>query len=198
MIEIRDARRSDADDIAAAHIEGWRVGYRDLLPDAFLDAPQFATERLARWRAWTWPDFAPGGQLFVGVLHERVVGFGHCGPQRLQAACDQSGSGRSVQFNTDCGEVYGFYLHPIAWGTGTATALMNRCTAHLRTQGFPSAVLWVLRDNPRARSFYEKAGWLPSGRELLFSVAPTAGAEPTDPLPEVEYARDLPTATEPV
>jgi len=196
VIEIRAARRTDADGIAAAHIEGWRVGYRDLLPDDFLDAPEFAAERLARWRAWRWPDFAPGGQLFVAVLAGQVVGFGHCGPERLQATCDQSGGANpgQVAFADARGEVYGFYLHPTAWGSGAATALMARCSAHLRGAGFPSAVLWVLRDNPRARGFYEKAGWAPTGRELLFLGPQTTAALPT-PLPEVQYATVLLTAT---
>ncbi len=53
MISIRVAHPDDADALAAAHIEGWRVGYRGLLPDEFLDAPDFAAQRLERWRLWT-------------------------------------------------------------------------------------------------------------------------------------------------
>ena len=28
---------------------------------------------------------------------------------------------------------------------------------------FDAALLWVLEDNPRARGFYERAGWAPDG-----------------------------------
>jgi hypothetical protein len=33
----------------------------------------------------------------------------------------------------------------------------------LRADGFEEAVLWVLDDNPRARRFYELAGWRLNG-----------------------------------
>jgi len=31
------------------------------------------------------------------------------------------------------------------------------------TAGYGAALLWVLEDNPRARNFYEKAGWAADG-----------------------------------
>lgn len=188
---IRAARPSDADEIALAHIEGWRVGYRHLLPAEFLDAPEFAAERRDRWRAWTWPQFATTGEVFVAEIDDRVVGFGHCGPERLQPECDQAGTDQATRFSDVRGEVYGFYLHPDAWGSGAAAPLMQRCSRFLAERGFAHAVLWVLRDNPRARSFYAKAGWAPTGREILFMGPQTAQALPT-PLPEVEYEIRLP------
>jgi len=63
MVEIRIAEPADADDIAAAHIDGWRVGYRNLLPDEYLDAPSFAQQRIDRWRMWTWADGLAGVTL---------------------------------------------------------------------------------------------------------------------------------------
>ena len=81
------------------------------------------------------------------------------------------------------GEVYGFYVHPSAWGTGAAPALMSRCEEFLRDEGYVSALLWVLRDNPRALAFYEKAGWHFTGRVSMFSPSDP----PDSPLPRVEY-----------
>jgi len=54
VIEVRDADIDDADAIATAHIDGWRVGYRDVVPDEYLDADEFAASRRDRWRSWTW------------------------------------------------------------------------------------------------------------------------------------------------
>jgi GNAT superfamily N-acetyltransferase len=163
MIESRTARREDADQIAEAHVAAWRVAYRGLFPDEFLDSDEFASSRLERWRSWQWMSFV-GSELFVPVIDGEVVGFGHAGPERVEAACDQSGAdGAAVELNEGRGEVYGFYLHPKAWGSGVAAGLMSACEEHLRDSGFESAVLWVLRDNPRARGFYERAGWSPSG-----------------------------------
>ncbi len=188
MIEVREATIDDADAIASAHIDGWRAGYRGVVPDEFLDAEEFATSRRDRWRAWTWQSIAES-RLFVVAMQGRVVGFVHAGPERANPVCDQSGTDATAELaaaespTAGRGEVYAFYLHPTAWGSGGAGALMSRCEEFLRDEGFASAMLWVLRDNPRARAFYEKAGWLFTGQELTFS----ASDSPETALPEVQY-----------
>lgn len=175
MIEVRDAVRDDAELIALAHIEGWRVGYRGLLPDEFLEAAEFAQQRLDRWRAWTWGEGAPQTRVFVAAVDGEVVGFGLCGAERDDT--------RAV---TGSGEVFAFYLRPTAWGTGAADELMTRCHEYLRSEGFVDAVLWVLRDNPRARRFYERNGWSPTGRSSLFE-GPVTDGEPMFSVAEVQY-----------
>lgn len=197
-IEIREARPEDAEACAAAHIEGWRTGYRGLLPDEFLDAPEFASQRMERWRSWTWADDLVDGRLFVGELRGRVVGFATCGRERAQPVCDQISSDGSQASKAPAvasasparGEVYAFYLHPDAWGSGVAPALIARCHEHLCDMGYAEAVLWVLRDNPRARQFYENAGWSPTGREMMFE-GPQTTAKLERPLPEIEYRTEL-------
>ncbi len=176
-IEIREARLQDADACAAAHIEGWRTGYRGLLPDEFLDSAEFATQRIDRWRSWTWADGLIDAQVFVGELHGRVVGFAMCGRERGPAGVSPS---------TARGEVLALYLHPDAWGSGVASALMARSHEYLCDLGYVEAVLWVLRDNPRARQFYETAGWSATGREMMFE-GPQTSSKLAEPLPEIEY-----------
>lgn len=193
-IDVREARPDDADACAAAHIEGWRTGYRGLLPDEFLDAPEFAAQRIDRWQSWTWADDLTDAQLFVGELRGRVVGFGMCGRERAQPVCDQisvdtrgtSSASADESASPERGEVYAFYLHPDAWGSGVAPALIARCHEYMRDLGYAEAVLWVLRDNPRARQFYENAGWSATGREMMFE-GPQTTTKLADPLPEIEY-----------
>lgn len=188
MIEVRDATIDDADAIATAHIDGWRIAYRGLLPDAYLDAAEFATLRRDRWQAWTWQTL-PESQLFVVTTDKRVVGFCHAGPERPQENCIDSSTGAPAPPPTGKtrGEVYSFYLHPSAWGSGCAGALMSRCESFLRDEGFTSAMLWVMRDNPRARAFYEKAGWQVTGRESRYTPA----GVPEASLLELEYEVSL-------
>lgn len=186
MIEVREGVPTDADACAAAHIEGWRTGYRHLLPGEFLDAPEFASRRIDHWRAWTWADGLEGAALFVGEVDGRVVGFVICGPEREAPVCDQLGRTDAVASAVGRGEVYAFYLHPDAWGSGAAAALMSRCREYLADNGYSTAILWVLRDNPRARRFYERSGWTVTGREMLFE-GPQSAARLAEPLPEVEY-----------
>ncbi len=182
-VKIRRAVEADADAIADAHIQGWRVGYRSIIPDSYLDSDRFADERRERWRAWTWQGLERS-QLFVGELDGRVTAFGHCGPERVNAACDESGGALGATSDLR-GEVYGFYAHPDSWGHGVALPLMDACHEALRGLGYSQAVLWVLRDNPRARGFYEKAGWRPTGETAEWP--PPSG----EPVPEVQYLIDL-------
>ena len=64
-------------------------------------------------------------------------------------------------------------VRPERWGRGLARAAVERASGVRR--------LWVLRDNTRARGFYEHLGWVPTVR--------VPDAEwPPDPV-EVEYAR---------
>jgi GNAT superfamily N-acetyltransferase len=66
--------------------------------------------------------------------------------------------------------VYAIYVLPEAWGTGAGHALMQESLRRLREDGYREAVLWVLDDNPRARTFYEREGWRLTGeaREETF------------------------------
>ncbi len=182
MIEVRDAVVDDADAIASAHIDGWRMGYRNVVPDEYLDADEFATTRRERWRAWSWQSNL-GSRLFVVTIQGRVVGFGNAGPELASADPTNAAATEAEGQTTMRGEVYGFYLHPSAWGSGAAPALMSRCEEFLRDEGFTTAVLWVLRDNPRALAFYEKAGWHFTGHESMFSPS----ERPDSLLSKVEY-----------
>jgi ribosomal protein S18 acetylase RimI-like enzyme len=145
-IGVRRAAPEDAPAIGEAHSEAWRVGYARLFDPDVLDAE--VTTRRAGWEARM---AAPGMEhtvLLVGELDGVVRGFAHVGP-----AAD--GSGR--------GEVYGFYAHPMTWGQGLAQAMMAEGLASLVAMGFDTACVWTLRDAGRARAFYEKVGFRPSG-----------------------------------
>ena len=183
VIEVRDAVIDDADALATAHIDGWRVGYRGVVPDEYLDAdPSSPRSRRERWQAWTWQTAMPESRMFVVTIQGRVVGFGQAGPEHADPTLPRVPPPAGTEEGSR-GEVYGFYLHPTAWGSGAAGALMSRCEEFLRDEGFTSAVLWVLRDNPRALAFYEKAGWHFTGEESLF----TPTDPPDSPLPQVQY-----------
>jgi GNAT superfamily N-acetyltransferase len=104
-------------------------------------------------------DPQPGWWVFVAEEAERVVGFASVGDSR-----DERGKG----------ELSAIYVLPEAWGFGAGSALMASALEELR--GYSSATLWVLEDNPRARGFYEREGWILDGgrREEVILGAPVA------------------------
>jgi GNAT superfamily N-acetyltransferase len=180
VISVRAAVTRDADAICDAQVDAWRTAYRGLFRDEYLDAAEFDASRRARWRGWEWVH-SYGGEVLVPVVDGDVVGFAHIGAARVESLCDQSGTEVEVDVASGCGEVYGFYLHPRAWGSGAGEMLMTAALGRLRDTGYERAVLWVLRDNPRARRFYEKCGW--SSRGATSGWAPPGEVE----VPEVRY-----------
>jgi ribosomal protein S18 acetylase RimI-like enzyme len=140
-MHVRPARRDDAAAIADVHVRTWQTAYEHV----------FGAERLAgidRSRRETfWAGaIEQGGDVFVAEENGRIAGFVYVGP-----AGDLDG----------VGELYAIYVLPDAWGSGAGSALMSAALEAL--SGYSSATLWVLEDNPRARRFYEREGWIADG-----------------------------------
>ncbi|HWL45042.1 MAG TPA: GNAT family N-acetyltransferase [Ilumatobacter sp.] len=173
---LRAATKADAQQIAAVHVAAWRAGYAGIFSDEWLGSDEFATARRERWREWR---LGPAERVAVATLAESsdstpiVTAFSWYGPERDRG---RGAAGR--------GEINAFYADPRVWGTGVAAALMDHSELRLRAEGFTSAVLWVLADNPRARRFYERHGWAPTGIAGEFEMRGTRA-------PEVEYRKQL-------
>lgn len=168
---VRAATRADGEAIAEVHIASWRAGYAGVLPDDVLYGDDFASSRRDEWRRWR---FHPSQRVAVSLDDDRVVGFACFGPER------ERGPG-----HTGRGELYAFYFHPDVWGRGTAADLLDHVDERLQAEGFDEAVLWVLRDNPRARAFYERHGWSATGIEADFDAYCAVD------VPELEYRKEL-------
>jgi GNAT superfamily N-acetyltransferase len=138
------ATTGDAEGIADVQERTWQTAYRHVFPARELERGGFI--RPERWRSRI--EKPPTGwTIFVAVLDDVVAGFAAVGPSRDER---------------DVGELYAIYVEPQRWSTGTGRLLIERCEEELR-ESFGVATLWVLEDNPRARTFYERAGWSPDG-----------------------------------
>jgi GNAT superfamily N-acetyltransferase len=145
-MRVRAASGADAEGIANVQERTWQVAYRHVFPIGELDRGGFIYP--ARWRERL--ERPPlGWSTFVAVEDDRVVGFASVGPSRDER---------------DIGELYALYVEPESWSTGAGRALIETAEARL-LQEYDEATLWVLDDNPRARRFYERAGWAPDGAE---------------------------------
>lgn len=58
------------------------------------------------------------------------------------------------------------YVDPARWGMGVGTALHTAALNHLRQGGVTHATLWTLEGNIRARLWYERHGWRPTGQRM--------------------------------
>jgi GNAT superfamily N-acetyltransferase len=74
-------------------------------------------------------------------------------------------------------------VRPDLWGTGLAGTVVEAALDDIAKDGAERASLWVLTANGRARRFYERTGWEPTGKVSTSRFVPH---------PEMQqYARDL-------
>jgi len=129
--------------IASIHIDTWRTTYRGHFPDAVLDAldlDRWTVRREQRLRE------LPAREICLVAEHEgSVVGFVMAGPRDFDAA--------SVG-----GEVYAIYVRDAAQRAGAGRALLSEAARRLDAFGLRSLLIWVLRENAKGRSFYERMG----------------------------------------
>jgi GNAT superfamily N-acetyltransferase len=121
------------------------------MPDSFLDTLSQA-EKTAAW-------------------HQNLLKHGLYGRKRVWVALSEAGISGFVRVglvrdNGEVGLIYLLYVLPEQWSRGVGTALMQAGMQELRDLGMREATLWVLRDNLRARRFYEHLGWAPDGRTV--------------------------------
>lgn len=149
-ITVRTAELADAEAMGRAHVQAWQGAYRGIMPDEFLDELN-ATERAETWRAAIErkPEPEEGRRLVVD-LGDETVGLALVWPARGD---DEAGLGELILIN----------VLPSSWGSGAGTALLQECVKSLALLGFEEAILWVARDNARARRFYEREGWMADG-----------------------------------
>lgn len=145
---VRPLVAADVDAVARLHVIVWQAAYRGLLPDAFLDAIS-VERRTVMWRQLVERQASPA---LVAEQDGRIVGFVVGGRSRDEDALPEVTA-----------EIMAIYVTPDRWGAGVGAQLMQEALTVLRNQGFREVTLWVLRDNVRARHFYELAGFMPDG-----------------------------------
>ncbi|UOB09217.1 GNAT family N-acetyltransferase [Streptomyces sp. HP-A2021] len=163
---------ADCDRVAEIRVRGWQSAYRGLIPQSYLDGLS-VVEDAERRRA----HLAQADGSVVNLVAEdtggEVVGWACHGPYR------------DGELRTCDAELYAIYVHPGHVGRGAGQALLAESVVRCAAAGHSRLLLWVLKENGRARRFYERAGFQADGAEEPFEVD---GAV----IPEVRYARALP------
>ena len=144
-VHIRSFDHGDIDAIAAIHAAAWRLAYRGILSDGYLDGDlegdrrDVWTERLAQ------PDEGPGWMALDG---DRPVGFIHLRP-RIDPVWGT--------------QVNNLHVLPAWHGRGVGRQLLERAAAWCRAYTPNTGLfLWVYGENHAARGFYARMG----GREM--------------------------------
>ena len=130
------------------------AGFQHVFPPGLYEFPDDAIR--ADWlSALTDPD----GETYIAIEDDEAVGVVSVGHGVLQT----------------------LYVMPRFWSRGVGSTLHDLAVDRLRKTNVPEARLWTLTENHRARAFYERRGWSPTGRTRVNPFPP----HPID----VEYAR---------
>lgn len=168
---LRPMTADDCEGVAGIRIGGWRHAYRGLVPQPYLDGLDIGADA-ERHRARLLKGDGGVTDLVAEADGGELVGWAASGPYR-------DGGTRTAD-----AELYALYLRPEHIGRGVGRALLTEVTHRCASAGHRRMYLWVLKDNTRARRFYERAGFGADGAEEPFEVDGVV-------VPEVRYAREL-------
>jgi len=177
-LPVRPGGPTDGAAIAAVQRRAWRVRYRGLLSDAFLDDLDLGYLG-AYWTGRATVAPTPRHRLLVAGRPGEVHGVVDVGPTR------DADAPRGADGLATWGEVRSLYVDPTVLGAGLGSALLDAAVAALADDDPERLVLWVVEGNYPARAFYERHGWRADGST---QVVPVADEE----LAEVRYVRDPP------
>lgn len=136
----------DADGVAAVHVQGWREAYGELLPEKFYDDAVLAARRQLWTRILGGSDAVLAQNRVAMDATGKVIGIATVSPTRdVEPARAES--------------LAALYITADWYGRGVGEALLTEVL------GDRPAQLWVARENPRARAFYRKHGFVEDGTE---------------------------------
>ncbi len=142
----RKATVDDVKDISRIYAQSWKTAYVGMVPQRFLDTidDERWVEKFSR-------------DIGDGTLQALMICDGD-----TPAGCAAFGASRDEKMQ-GWGEIVSIYLHPEYFGRGYGEALLMATVGALKEQGYERIYLWVLRENERARRFYEKHGFVDNG-----------------------------------
>jgi GNAT superfamily N-acetyltransferase len=139
-LSLRQARPSDAADLARIYVESWQDTYAGILPHSLLAAMSIKTHTI-RWQRQL---RLPGHVIVAEDRSHGVVGLASLGGARDAA----------LGFE---GEVYTLYVDPAFFGRGTGRKLLHGAFAALKERKLNSCLIWSHARN-NACYFYEAMG----------------------------------------
>ena len=158
-------------DMSLLHALGWRAAFRDSAPADYM-AREITDSR------WV-PVFRQNYE--EGVYHGLLLYSGDTplccatyGPARVDTAAGDTICNFSSPDLAAWGELVSLYGHPDYWERGYGSIVMEEVLRRLKQAGYPGCFLYVLRENARARRFYEKHGFAWDGHSLEVTLPPDA------------------------
>ena len=148
-VRYRLARVSDAASIATLHADSWRVAYRGMFPDDFLDNDAVADRAKVWQERFADPDLEKTTITVLAESGGELMGFAH-------TIIDDDATYGALLDN--------LHVRRTEHRGGIGTRLMVETAERLAALGRSTLYLWVLEGNDQARAFYRALGGEECGR----------------------------------
>ena len=143
---IRPAALEDAPKCADIHMRSWVFAYSQYIPMEIIE--QHNTRRPVMWEKMLKNNI---DTHFVAVYQGKIIGI------------TSINSPRDQDLPNTVYELTGLYFDPDYIGKGFGKKTMDWVKNEISTRGYRKISLWVLSQNTRAKTFYEKNGFKPDG-----------------------------------
>ena len=150
-MNIREATKNDAPQIAKVHVEAWKAAYKEVMPKVFLKSLSVESKT----KQWTESLSKKSiGTTSIIELNKTIVGFCVFGPIRDKDLTSEN-----------FGELVAINILPEFWDKGLGSKVLKYVKNMSYQRKWDSLHLWVIKENSRARYFYEKFGFELEGSE---------------------------------
>ena len=143
---IRKANKQDIPRIAEIIVFGKRVAYRPIFGNDYVSFNELQVVNLYEEYNSN-PDRLDGMLLYDDGIVKGVI------------------NGQPI--DTETIEITDFYVEPFFVGQGIGTFLIEHLIGQGRKTGVRKIILWVIKDNMKARKFYEAKGFVNSGKTCI-------------------------------
>ncbi|MFL0474479.1 GNAT family N-acetyltransferase [Priestia aryabhattai] len=136
-MKIIKATSSHIPSVARLYVDSWRITYKGLVPDAYLNNLSY------KQSAEKWSFFLTEPSHFILLAideREEIVGFS-AGKPHLSAA-----------------EIYALYVCKEVQNQGVGRLLFSHSVKEFTDQHYTSMIIWAMKKNKKAVQFYKKLG----------------------------------------
>ena len=161
---INRAQIGDEAALARIQTESWKAAFCHILPPEELARCTDAGRVTAMYRRLLEQNYGHGYLLRVDGEPHGIAWWSNAREPQLEGIA----------------ELICIHCLPGKWRSGYGTRMMNAVLADVAAAGYPKVMLWVFEKNERARRFYEKNGFVCTGR-----------VKPGDGPTEVCYEKEL-------
>lgn len=152
-MEIKKATLCEVQDISRIHALSWKTAYKNIVPQPYLD------NLLLDFWVTAFQTWIQNKTIQVQIIYENGKPIG----------CAAYGKSRDEKL-PDWGEIVSLYLLPEYFGKSYGIELFKSVMCDIKQLGYKNVYLWVLKDNQRAKRFYEKNGFYSNHDECCCKI----------------------------